>query len=140
MKIAFTTIALFAAATAFAGIPASQSPLDFGVSVGALSSKVFRVKAGKIEYAVIAADFGEPACNSVQTIVTVTDEAIGGEDPSITYNLGTQVTGITSVRAKGDQVVIAASVSKPEDCLKTLPKTFTIQYKGQKSDLNFSAK
>jgi hypothetical protein len=120
---------------ALADVPPSSDPVDDGIVTGALFSKTVQVKIGDYAYAVIAADRDEPACNSVQVIVRVEDPDLGGGESSVIYNLGLQVSEVSSVTADSQNVRIAVRRNDIEDCSKGINETYTIQYTGNPDNL-----
>jgi len=143
MKTLLTILVLSSSASVFAAnVAPTESAMDHGISAGALYSKVIKVKAGKYVYNVIGADLEEPACNSVQTVVTVEDDKLADTEgtTTVTYNLGTQVAGIVSAKASGNSVVIRARQNSAEDCTKSTIKTYVIRYPGKAGNLSLKSR
>jgi hypothetical protein len=132
MKVIFAVIAAtLISASAFADIAPSENPMDFGIASGALNSKVIRVKAGKTAYAVIGVDLVEPACNSTQAVIWVSDENLEGDAGGLAYNLGIQVSQVLGAKAQGDAVAITVRRNSVEDCSKSKTETYIVQYPGK---------
>ncbi|MGZ3696205.1 MAG: hypothetical protein ACXWQO_19450 [Bdellovibrionota bacterium] len=137
MKNILTILAaLLVSTAAFADVAPSENPVDFGIASGALNSKVFRVKAGKTNYAVIGVDLVEPACNSTQAVIWVSDDSLEGDAGGVAYNLGVQISSILSVKTKGDEVVITVRRNDVSDCSKGIKETYAIQYTGNAGKLS----
>lgn len=135
----FTVLALTFSTAAFADIEPTKNEVDYGVVVGALASKVFKVKAGNYQYAVVAADFDEPACNPVQAVVNVIDDSLEGEG-SATYNLGLNFSKVVSAKANGSKVVLNVVRNDTGDCTKGIHETYTLEYPGKAGPLSFKKK
>ena len=144
MKSFILLAVLSASISAFAGgISPSTEGSDHGVVTGALYSKVKKVKAGKFDYVVIGANFEEPAVAPVQTIVVVSDPALLEQEgtDSLTYNLGTQISELVSVKAKGDKVVITGRIRDyVENGMTNTIKTYTVQYSSKSRELTLVTK
>ena len=120
----------FAGQIAHAQIAASENPMDSGIAAGALFSKVKVAKLGENTFHVIATDLIEPACNSVQIIVWVSDANLEGDAGGVTYNLGKQVSKVTRVRAVKNEVLVTYQVKNIDDCSTSTTETMAIQYPG----------
>jgi|GEM_PF-6944460 len=135
----FRLSVLFALTFTFSGgafaVEPSTEGLDLGIAVGALFSTKTKVKTKNYTYDVIAADLFEPACNSVQLIVHLADDAIEGSG-TVTYNLGLQTSGLVSAKAMGKKVVLKVRVNNVEDCSKSSVMTYTLEYTGNASKLD----
>ena len=136
MKKIIVMLSLAMATSAFAGIAPSEDTMDFGIAAGDLNSKVFKVKADKYEYDVIAADLVEPACNSVKAIIWVNDDQLPGDSGGVAYRLNSNFSAITSVQKQGNSIVITGRQNTPEDCTKHVVKTFTVEYPGNGGELS----
>ncbi|MDR2220018.1 MAG: hypothetical protein LBE24_05495 [Methylobacillus sp.] len=134
-RLSIAAILVSLSFTAVADVSPTSETVDFGIEAGALSSKTFQVKIGKYSYTVIAVDLGEPACNSVQTLVRVDDPNLD-QDGSVLYNLGIQTAGVTSAKANGNNVVIAVRKNSPEDCSQSTTEAYAIQYTGSPDRLS----
>lgn len=135
MKFAIALLALASIPAFAADVAPSTDSMDFGIASGALNSKVVRVTAGKTAYAVIGVDLVEPACNSVQTVIWVSDENLEGDAGGLAYNLHLQSSELVSAKAKGDAVIISLRRNNVEDCSKGKVETYAIQYVGKGAPL-----
>jgi hypothetical protein len=131
----FLTVVLFSfCSSAFADVAPTDDPRDFGIAIGALHSKVFKVKAGNYPYAVIAAETGD-GCNPVETIVSIEDDEISG-DPMVEYLLKIVAAEITGVKADNKRVIIDVRQADGADCTRTIKASYAIEYPGNAGKLS----
>lgn len=135
MKRLIAILAIAVSSAAFADVGPSMNNMDFGIVSGALNSTVHRVTAGNYNYAVIGVDLVEPACNSTQAVIWVSDENVEGDAGGVAYNLGLQVSAISSVTTAGDKVVIETTRNEVEDCSTKIKETYEVQYTGNAGQL-----
>lgn len=130
----------FASAPAAAGrtraIQPSQNEMDFGIVAGAFAPKPKTVKAGGTKYTVIAPDLIEPACNSTQIVIWVSDENLPGDAGGVAYNLGVQANKLVSVKAVNGEVEIVYKVGRIDDCATFDTKTAYVKYPGAAGPLS----
>jgi hypothetical protein len=82
----------------------------------------------------------EPACNPTQAVVWVSDDTIEGDAGGVTYNLGLQVSAVTDVKAKGNQVLVTVRKNDTGDCTKSVKETYAIEYHGVETPLSMNKK